>query len=308
MGLNSELVFCCLAITILACAVSYKTPIRWEIFWLLFATTVSLFFSYDKTKSVSFMMSQGVYIIMFSLICFGKKNYLLFVFMAAMVLVAGKSILEIPIATRTHSFIGWPTATASVLLLGIPIALKMRRPVIATILIVGLLATKSIMPIVSLMVVIGIMYYKRWYILMCGAVLIAIIIFFRGGINETISVRAEYIDAVIRKIIQHPFIGSGIGSFMLTGSNQTIYAHNSYLQIWAETGIIGFFAICALVYKIVQTRPRTNIEIGIYYGILSFLIDNATNFTFLRYTTSIYFWVLLGIYFQMQKKGNVNGA
>lgn len=318
MDVNSEFMFIAVSLGMIAVwsALLVRNGLRFPLAVLLTITVISLFYSKDQALSASFIMSQGLYIFLFYNITRMKpdKAYnILFVLFVASMLLSFKSIQEIPFINRTHSFLGWSTATASVLLLALPWALInfynkrcIWTGLIALSLIIGLLATKSIMPTISLLIVIGLVLQNRWYYACLWVFAILGIIFLRGDIMTTINVRLEYLDQTWKLIEQHPFIGSGISTLQITGHAKTIYAHNSYLQIWAETGIIGFLAVCALVVRIWCMKPgKSIVERGVYWGLIAFLIDNLTNFTLLRYSSSIYFWVSIGCYCVIRKQNDV---
>ena len=53
------------------------------------------------------------------------------------------------------------------------------------------------------------------------------------------------------KIIKvYPWTGTGLGNFNLTYAR---YAHNSYLQIWAEMGILGIIAFLWLIITVLKS-------------------------------------------------------
>jgi O-antigen ligase len=114
----------------------------------------------------------------------------------------------------------------------------------------------------------------------------------RQDLHASVHVRIEYLKATIRSIIEHPFMGS---KFVVTGSAPTIYCHNSYLQIWAEHGLVAFvYVVMAVIMFVVNDRPKDDVyQKGLYWGIVAFLIDNLTNFTLLRWTSAIFFFSVL---------------
>jgi O-antigen ligase len=77
-----------------------------------------------------------------------------------------------------------------------------------------------------------------------------------------------------------------------------VFAHNSYLQVWSESGIVAVAGLCIFVQQLVRSRTRD----GIYFGLIGFLIDNLFSFTLLRPTTSIFFWAMLAIYCAKNKE------
>lgn len=311
--LNSEIMFAALALTTLSVHIVFTRcdkQLRRPLIIMIIAMGISVFYSTSHSKSGIFMLSFPLY----AIICASIRpkhldNVLPVMFIGALV-IAGKAIQEAFFIHRAQSYIGWPTATASVLLMAIPYALLMADKyrmsiyiVFPVILIAGMLATRSVMPLISLMIVLSMIVKDKrilagmWICSICAALLL------RQDLLLSIKVRLGYIDETFKMIQQHPFLGSGVATTYIDVTSKTAYAHNAYLQVWAETGIMGFSALCLLIHRILTMRPGpSTAERGIYFGLLAFMIDNIANFTLLRYTTSIYFWILLGCYLAMRGK------
>lgn len=98
-------------------------------------------------------------------------------------------------------------------------------------------------------------------------------------------------------ITAHPFVGVGLGNFNL---NQTRYAHNSYLQIWAEIGLLGIVSFLWLVITVLKCGLKSlkNDRIRIA-GLLSaniiFLAHNFIDFSFFLPEVVFLWWVILGV-------------
>jgi len=111
--------------------------------------------------------------------------------------------------------------------------------------------------------------------------------------------RLNYWQESLAIIKAHPFVGIGLGNFSLQMSR---YAHNSYLQIWAEMGILGLFSLIWFVFTVFKTcfknlaqtlYPR---EIaGLLAASVAFLIHNSLDFTFFLPEISLIWWVILGL-------------
>jgi O-antigen ligase len=107
--------------------------------------------------------------------------------------------------------------------------------------------------------------------------------------------------AAIRIFFDHPFLGTGFLTFgkmypqyMFPGANESQYVHNSYLQIGAELGLIGFIVIVWLVghwcvsavtllRKCNLSRTKENLTmqqfgIGFFFGGLASLLHNIVDF------------------------------
>jgi O-antigen ligase len=116
------------------------------------------------------------------------------------------------------------------------------------------------------------------------------------------------------KMIQaHPWLGVGLNTFMANyrtywvgGEWMPRYAHNCYLQVAAETGLIGLAAFLWLLWSMVarwyQAIQRSDPQaptrmrlIGVSVGLIVFLAQSAidTNFYALRHAAL--FWTLAGL-------------
>jgi len=111
--------------------------------------------------------------------------------------------------------------------------------------------------------------------------------------------RLNYWQESLAIIREHPFVGVGLGNFNLKNS---LYAHNSYLQIWAEMGILGLFSLTWIVFAVFKICFR-NLTQSLYsrqaVGLLAasavFLIHNLLDFTFFLPEISFIWWVILGL-------------
>jgi len=101
---------------------------------------------------------------------------------------------------------------------------------------------------------------------------------------------------------ESPLLGKGLGSFMHY-SNKYMnilpqYAHNCYLQILAETGLIGFVSFIwflgAIVFKgFRELRERFDSSFfGLFFGLLVFLTHAFFDTQLFTIRLSILFWLL----------------
>ncbi len=135
---------------------------------------------------------------------------------------------------------------------------------------------------------------------------VAALFFFqnRGDSNRLIIFNGAW-----KMITEHPFLGKGLGTFMAhcaayTNNFGTYYAHNCFLQIWAESGIfslLGFLAVMGYVlYKSLKSimRPPVSfnsfILIGLSAGLFGFLVHSAFETHLYSFQLSFLFWLLLG--------------
>ncbi|MEL7568044.1 MAG: O-antigen ligase family protein [Dehalobacterium sp.] len=106
----------------------------------------------------------------------------------------------------------------------------------------------------------------------------------------------------------HPFTGLGLGTYHLAYNSFRIddkwwsmFTHNNYLQIWAETGVFALLAfIIFFLFFYISAIKETKIvrEDGLYRGLLAaclaFLLHTFVDFTWNMPTVTIMFWVFLG--------------
>ena len=117
--------------------------------------------------------------------------------------------------------------------------------------------------------------------------------------------------AALRMIHDRPFLGHGLNTFMgnylnywVGGEHQPRYAHNCYLQMAAETGLIGLAAFLALLGLLVArmmraARGAVDAErmrlAGLTAGVVAFLIHAGLDTGFYALRHAALFWVLAGL-------------
>lgn len=118
--------------------------------------------------------------------------------------------------------------------------------------------------------------------------------------------RLNYWKETLGIIQAHPLSGAGLGNFNLKASR---YAHNSYLQIWAETGVLGLFAFAWIAYTVLKScvknpaqSPYKRQTAGLFAASLVFLIHNFLDFTFFLPEVVFVWWVILGLIASSDKK------
>lgn len=101
--------------------------------------------------------------------------------------------------------------------------------------------------------------------------------------------------------------GVGPGNFNLLYSR---YAHNSYLQMWAEIGVGGIAAFMWMVFIFFKEgMKKTNYseECSLYRGIITagaaFLIHNVVDFTLFLPEISYLWWITLGVAASAKRSG-----
>jgi len=207
-----------------------------------------------------------------------------------------------------------PNILAGYLIMAIPLALTNKRKVwMVIILSCALLLTKSLGALLSLLLALILYFYlqdnfkKRGILLLLG-ILIIIGLVFLARTNTlkqhlqpffSTTARLQYYKDTWGIIKTAPLAGVGLGNFNLTLSR---YAHNSYLQIWAETGIFGLISLLWLVGAVlkyglqnIKTSSCKNITAGLVVTAAVFLLHNLVDFTFFLPEVSFFWWVTLGL-------------
>lgn len=120
------------------------------------------------------------------------------------------------------------------------------------------------------------------------------------------SDRFRYWLAAWKMINEHPFLGLGVGTFManflkfLPNTNIS-YAHNCYLQIWAETGIFALFSFASFMIFLVYfgikefIASRGFLLLGLLSGVVGFLVHSFFDTNFYSLRLVILFWVWAGL-------------
>ena len=135
------------------------------------------------------------------------------------------------------------------------------------------------------------------------------LLFYKGRLNSN-SERLTIISGAWRMIKEHPLIGKGLGTFMdycaaYTNNIGVYYAHNCYLQMWAESGIfslISFLLIAGYVFygsinAILKMPAKIEFYIltGLTAGLLGYLAHAFFDVHLYSFELSFLFWVVLGL-------------
>ena len=124
-------------------------------------------------------------------------------------------------------------------------------------------------------------------------------------------------------IKDHPLLGSGLGTFKYNslnyqakffnqGENRSLYpygiadkAHNEYLQLWAELGIVGlgafmwiiisFFIYGVKLLKKTKDNYKEGLIIGLMGGIIAVLVEGLFGFPLHQPATIVLFWLALAL-------------
>jgi O-antigen ligase len=129
--------------------------------------------------------------------------------------------------------------------------------------------------------------------------------------DASVSVRLVIWHSTIDMFLTHPWIGTGLGTWgdfypayrqALDNSTAGYYAHNDYLQIAQEGGIVTvalfisiFFFLASLTFNTISSAKRQSIKIeniGLMLGVMAAYMHAAVNFIFYL----IYINIIVGIY------------
>jgi putative inorganic carbon (hco3(-)) transporter len=109
-----------------------------------------------------------------------------------------------------------------------------------------------------------------------------------------------------RMIQTNPFLGKGVGTYMAhfrqyADFPRIYYAHNCFLQIWAEAGIFSLLAFLSFVSLIMyrsikELKSNSNfLTLGLACGIFGFLVHSFFDVSLYSVTLAYLFWSMLGI-------------
>ncbi len=178
----------------------------------------------------------------------------------------------------------------------------------------ALLLTQSLSALLSLMVILAAFSVwknrsskkKVFLLLGLGMVLGGLFALRTSNVHQhllpsfSMTARLDYWKETLRVISAHPWLGTGFGNFDLQSSR---YAHNSFLQLWAETGVIGmtvfiwlWTAILRNGWKSIPSFYKDQQKWALLAGICIFLVHNLMDFTLFLPAVSFIWWVMLGMF------------
>ena len=165
--------------------------------------------------------------------------------------------------------------------------------------------------------------HRRWmFLLFFVAIGLFLILVLSGiapyvelrGLRDSFNVRVEYWRAGLGMLRDFPLFGSGLGTFgsiyaryKLPGAEETQLAHNNYLQIWTETGILGIVSFFWLWGAFLGGGgknikgggggggERRALVVGCYVGVIAFLIHSLVDFGLYVPGIATYVWLFMGM-------------
>jgi len=123
------------------------------------------------------------------------------------------------------------------------------------------------------------------------------------------SDRLRYWSVAWKMINEHPFLGMGVGTFManfskfLPGSMTVFisYAHNCYLQIWAEAGIFALLSFLGFITAVIACGIKSFIDsddfiiLGLLAGVIGFLLHGFVESNLYSLRLAVLFWLWAGL-------------
>jgi len=280
---------------------------------ILFLTFATLASEKDKLLTMQTIILTGLVISLLAIYqyLFGFKHALDYLSINQLSLPFASDYLQ-----RKRVFFPFvtPSALGGYLSMVILLVLANRKRIwLILVIFFALLLTKSLGAFLSLFCALIIYFViqgklkKVNILLLAGLFLLMVILILgrsatqQGHLHPAFStiMRLNYWQESLAIIKTHPFVGIGLGNFNLPSSR---YAHNAYLQIWAETGILGLCSLIWLVLVIFKTclknltqSPDKRLIAGLLAASAVFLIHNFLDFTFFLPEISLIWWVILGL-------------
>lgn len=135
------------------------------------------------------------------------------------------------------------------------------------------------------------------------------------GRFSTILWRSDIWRDSIPMIKDNPLFGHGINTYMRlfeayrtdTGGANPTYAHNCYIQLAVETGIVGLFAFLWIIVEFFRKSiiyldrywttnyNLTMLAMGLLSGIFAFLVHSFFDTHFYSLQLSVYLWFMIGL-------------
>ena len=116
----------------------------------------------------------------------------------------------------------------------------------------------------------------------------------------------------IEMLLAKPWLGIGLGNFSQlylantsTPLIQLFHAHNVLLQLASDIGLIGALAYFAAIARVLfARRPVDALHRALRWTLVIFLMAGATDSIFFRVEWTIWYWIMLGCYWQMGNPGD----
>lgn len=126
--------------------------------------------------------------------------------------------------------------------------------------------------------------------------------------EQSVSERFLIWRSAFDMIKDNPMLGVGFGNFEQKYQREYIqpearerwqgHAHNTYLQLWSETGLIGLSIYCSMFGYILMWswRRRSNDYAAmIFFSTAGFLLYSMTDYTYASYSAMRVYWFVFGL-------------
>ena len=118
--------------------------------------------------------------------------------------------------------------------------------------------------------------------------------------------RFELWDISLKMIKAHPLLGNGIGTFMalfrsFSPTRNISYAHNCFLQLWAEAGLISLVIFLLFIFKTLNEgflfykKTKNPLFAILVCAIVAYLCHSFFDNHFFSSQLAFLFWVLIGL-------------
>lgn len=143
---------------------------------------------------------------------------------------------------------------------------------------------------------------------------------FVGSLNFkdiTVGERMRYWGYTWEMIKAHPFLGCGLNLFyeklpLYLPATETYrgYAHNSYLQIWAEIGVAGLLSFLYPLTWLAKAREQNSrfLSACLAAGCLGFAIQALFDNHFYAMQPAYLFWIFWGMFLGLNSESHTQGA
>ena len=126
--------------------------------------------------------------------------------------------------------------------------------------------------------------------------------------EQSVSERFLIWQSAVEMIKDYPMTGVGFGQFEQYYKREYIqpeakerwqsHAHNTYLQLWAETGLPGLVIYCSMFgYILYQSWRRRDNQYAamIFFSTAGFLLYSLTDYTYASFSAMRVYWFVFGI-------------
>ena len=120
--------------------------------------------------------------------------------------------------------------------------------------------------------------------------------------QNSITQRINYWRTAVGIIKDHPVSGVGPGNFQevflkykIGLSTNTRYAHNIFLHMWSETGILGFAGIFFLIFSLLRKGLENNKQKFIFLAIIAFILHNLIDNSYFIPEAGLLWWAIIGL-------------